>query len=229
METLRTVLARHWKLGTLAFVIVMALCAISVWRRQARYNVVFTFSAPSITHRIQRPGLPTVQPQSIVDRLRLALAERSLRAAVTQYDGRFTVVVDSVPHGTTARVEEQLAAVYGQLADELNQTFDPAPISERLSALDARLELISETLSSPALSAYERYALADRAIELRAQSAEARKELEIVSVGVLAPPARQLYRAEQLDAQVLYVLGFTLSVFVAAATMLLADSLRGNG
>src|SRR5262249_5936467 len=156
--------------------------------------MVFTFSAPTVTHRIDLASLRRVYPQSIVDLFRLALAERSLNAGITQSEGAFTVIVDSIPQGATDQVEQQFLAIHRDVTNQLGQDVDSAPLSQRLGVLDARLELIAQTLSSPTLSTYDRYALADRAIELNALRANARNELEIVSGSMLSAPARQLYR-----------------------------------
>ena len=228
MESIRPALARQWKLGTLAFLIVLALCLISIWQRQARYNLVFTFSAHTITHRIRLPSLSAVNPTGIVSRLRLSLEERSLRAAVSGDTGMFTIIVDSIPKDSTDQVQERLSAIYRQVTDHFSKDVDPTPLSARLNALDARLDLIAQTLGSTALSAYEECTLEDRAVELRAQRAEVRNQLDIVSTSIFGAPTSQLYRAQQMDDEVLFVLGLVLSGFVAAATMLLADSLRRN-
>jgi hypothetical protein len=136
--------------------------------------------------------------------------------------------MDSIPAHSTERVQQDLSAIYQELIDHLGKGIDPAPLSAQLDSLDAQLDLIANTLQSTALSDYERYELEHRSLLMKAQRKELRDQVDVVSTGIFSPPTIRLCRAEQMDRGVLLLLSLILSGFIAAATMVLAHSLRSN-
>ena len=228
MDGIKTALTKHWKLGTLTFLVGFGLCGISIWQRQDRHNLVFTFSVRTISEGIQLPSLGAINPQNIAAMLHLLLEQHSLHASVTHHMGTFAVAIDSIPADSTHRAQRDLSTIYQQLIDRLSRDIDPTSLSVQLDLLDAQLALIAQTLHSTGLSAYERYALEHRALEIGGRRKEIRDQLDVVSTSIFDRPTSELYRAEQMGTDVLLLLSITLSAFTACAAMVLADSLSSN-
>jgi len=224
MTMMKAVVTRHWKLGVFAFLLVLGLCVIAIGRRPVRYNVVFTFAVQTIDREIDLPGAGAINPENIQNLLNLSLEERSLHGSVFHQGGTFTVLVHAIAENATDQVQHQLSATHQRLVEQLAKDVDPAPLAARVNSLDTQVDLIRQTLESTALSPYERYALQREALILRTERNEARSQLDVVSTGIFDAPTSQLFRAEQIDDDVLLLLGLILSAFVACAAVILADS-----
>ena len=223
MGSIRAALAKHWRRGTATFLIALSLCVVLIWKRQARQDLVFAFSVRAISRAVRLPS-SGINPDDIVNLLRLSLRERSLQGAVYHHDGTFSVTIESIRTDSTDQVERDLSTIYQQIVERLGKDMDPTPLSGQLNLLDARLYLIARTLKSTGLSAYERYALEEQALNLEVQRQEVRDQLDVVSSG-FDPPTSQLKPSEQMGTGALLMLGLILSGFIACAVMILAGAL----
>jgi hypothetical protein len=223
---MRAALARHWRLGTVVFLIALILCGVLIWKRQTRHNLVSAFSVRTISQEIRLPSSVTITPENIVTLLKLSLEDRSLRGSISHQRGTFTITVASIPADSTHQVERGVSKIYQQLVARLGD-MDPTLLSEQLEQLDARLDLIARTRNSTGLSAYERYALEDQALTLEVRRKDVRDQLDVVS-NPFSPLTSQLYRAEHMADGVLLLLGMILSGFMDCAAMVLAAALSSR-
>lgn len=220
-----SILSRRWKTGALVFAVVLGLCLISIWQRQTRYNLVFTFPLSSVIGGVELRGLNAGTSRAISERLGLLLQERKLRAGISEANGVFTITATSITASTAEDAQKTLAAAYEQLVEQFSKGADPGLLSAQLAVLDKRLDRVAQMLKSAGLSPYEVYSLEDRALALTQERDLLRRQIETVATNQAGAPAANLYRAAQMDGSALLALALTLSAFVGCAAMLLADSI----
>jgi hypothetical protein len=223
-----SIVASQWKGGILAFVLTLALCAVSIWQRQERVDVVMSFSAPTISRKIDLPSLIDVNSGSIAERLRVLLRAHGVGARVVHENGAFTVTREGIATSASEEAKQGLTVIYRKLADHLSLGVDPSPLSRSLAGLDDQIVLIGQTLQAGGLSAYEQFLLRERLTKLEEARAAVRSHAEVLTAGILTPPTFDLDPARRIAGDVLLVLSLVLSAFVAGIAMVVAESLGGR-